>query len=385
MTKFPSIGHKILFRAIVGSHAYGTNVEGSDIDIKGIFIQSPESVLEEGYKPQIEVSKDEVYYELGRFVDLVVGGNPTMLELLYAPSDTVIQFDSILSPLWEHRDKLLSKQLRWSFGGYAIDQIKKAGGLDKKMNWEDERKVRKDVLDFCYITEVYMQDTGYYPQGSFPLKEYLDYYHLEQDEIGLAALDHFRYTYNVFLGPKGKYKGVVQDIEKSNDVSLSEISKGEVRVAILYFNKDGYSVHCKEYNSYLTWLKERNTQRYIDVEGHGQKIDGKNMLHCVRLLETAYQIAKEGKLVVRRPNKDYLISIRKGEVSLEDIIKYSQIMIDNLDELFEKSNLPKKADLEYFKEIVKEIRKENNKKEELNILKKYVPEYLSRIDEELGE
>ncbi len=43
----------IIFKALVGSHSYGTNIEGSDKDFKGIFIQSPEDCLEKGYCQQI--------------------------------------------------------------------------------------------------------------------------------------------------------------------------------------------------------------------------------------------------------------------------------------------------------------------------------------------
>lgn len=363
-------GHKLIFKVLVGSHAYGTNVEGSDEDIKGIYIQSPEDVLESGYLEQINVSKDETYYELGRFINLCVAGNPTMLEILFAPIDTILYIDrDYIYPLWLHKDKLLSKQLRWSFGGYAIDQIKKASGLDKKMNWEDERKIRKTVLDFCYVTEVnetLFGEGGYYPGGSFTLNEFLDHYNLKQEQIGLTTLEHFRYTYNMFLDAEdGKlgYKGVVSDKDKANDISLSaSVPANEHRIGVLYFNKDGYSVHCKEYASYETWLKERNEQRYIDVEGHGQRIDGKNMLHCTRLLDVATEIALNKELKVRRPNRDYLISIRKGKVSLEELLANSNKKISELDELFNKSGLPDKADKEFWKNLVIELRRKEYKK-----------------------
>lgn len=374
-------GHKIVYKILVGSHAYGTNVEGSDEDIKGIFIQSPESVLEEGYLPQIEVSKDEVYFELGRFVDLVSGGNPTMLEMLYAPMDTIIYYDPIMLNLFAYAYKLLTKQLRLSFGGYAIDQIKKASGLDKKMNWEDERKIRKTVLDFCYITDMNYNDYthppeipngGDNPNESYPLKDWLNRWGLSQNMLGLSSLNNFRYGYNVFIDFDAEYdyKGVVSDEDKANDISLSSIPKGRDRDAVLYFNKDGYSVHCKEYNSYLTWLKERNEQRYIDVEGHGQRIDGKNMLHCVRLLDVATEIAQGKGLEVRRPNAEYLKSIRRGEVSLEEILKESQEKINNLDELFNQSGLPDKADKEFFKELVIKMRKQHREVQYQELVKK---------------
>lgn len=49
----------IIFKAKVGSHAYGTNVEGSDEDFKGVYIQSPEDILEHGYQEQFSLNKDE--------------------------------------------------------------------------------------------------------------------------------------------------------------------------------------------------------------------------------------------------------------------------------------------------------------------------------------
>jgi predicted nucleotidyltransferase len=82
--------HQIIFKAIVGSHSYGTNVEGSDIDFKGVYIQTPKSVLYDGYVPQIEVGKDETYYEVRRFLELCETANPTVLELLYSPEDCII-------------------------------------------------------------------------------------------------------------------------------------------------------------------------------------------------------------------------------------------------------------------------------------------------------
>lgn len=55
-------GIDIIFRCIVGSHAYGTNVEGSDIDEKFIYIQTPEDVLNNGYREQETINKDCVGY-----------------------------------------------------------------------------------------------------------------------------------------------------------------------------------------------------------------------------------------------------------------------------------------------------------------------------------
>ena len=91
---------KIIFKAIVGSQAYGTNTVGSDTDFKGVYVQPTHELVGFGYKEQIEVSKDECYYEVRRFLQLLKSANPTMLELLFMPEDCIIEkhpaFDLIL-------------------------------------------------------------------------------------------------------------------------------------------------------------------------------------------------------------------------------------------------------------------------------------------------
>src|SRR5690606_11683823 len=107
------------------------------------------------------------------------------------------------------------------------------------------------------------------------------------------------------------FKGVASD--NSNSLRTSSVPKYiKAEPGVLYFNKSEYMKHCADYKSYETWLKERNTQRYVDSQAHGQKIDGKNLLHTVRLLETAKDIVNTKELVVRRPNAQDLIKIKIG-------------------------------------------------------------------------
>lgn len=342
----------IIFKAKVGSHAYGTNIEGSDEDFKGVYIQSPEDVLEHGYREQVNVTKDETYYELRRFVELCCTGNPTMIELLWSPEDCIIHKDPVFDLLVEHRDKFLSKTCRWSFGGYAIDQIVKAKGLNKKMNWENERKVRKTPLDFCYIIT---------PLGARPLNEWLRYqkgmYDTNQKYYGVIQINHCKDLYFIYpsQGNLG-YHGIAND--DSNELRLSSIPKEELgKFAIMSYNKDGYMKHCKEHREYEEWLKNRNVQRYVDVEHHGQRIDGKNLLHCYRLLSMGLEIAQDKSVNVRRPDAAFLIEIRKGKHDLDKIITSSEKLIEGLELAFNESNLPDKVDRGFFMQLVTTIRK----------------------------
>lgn len=347
--------NNIIFKAIVGSQSYGTATPESDIDYKGVYMQSTDELTTFGYKEQIEKSKDECYYEVRRFLQLLQSANPTVLELLYSPKDCI----EITSPQFElivkHRDKFLTKRCLNSFGGYAVAQIKKAKALDKKMNWEKSRTVRKTPLDFIYL----------YEDGkTMPLKKWLKRENLDQKFCGLVGLKNFKECYALYYDNTNNknselgsviYKGIVAD--KSNHIRLSSVPKGEKALAIVQYNKDGYSQHCKDYIQYQTWLKERNVQRYVDIKNHNQKIDGKNLNHCRRLLDMAIEIATQKTIIVRRPNSDYLRSIRKGEVSLEDIIDQAEKDLLLLNDLFKNSDLPDDCDPEFVNDLLLQIRK----------------------------
>jgi len=358
--------HKIIFKAIVGSQSYGTSTPTSDIDYKGVYMQHTDDLIGFGYKEQYEVGKDETYYELRRFLQLLQSANPTVLELLYSPDDCILEKSPVFDLLVNNRDKFLTQKCLLSFGGYAIAQIQKAKGLNKKMNWEGKKIERKTVVDFCQI----LNDDGV---GSTPLAIWLKKEGKSAEFCGLSKIDHLRDCYCLFYdhlaemkstnprfeGGTYGYNGICK--EGANDVHVSSIPKGALKETLLYFNKDAYSIHCKDYKDYQTWLQNRNTQRYVDVKGHNQQIDGKNLLHCRRLLDMAIEIATHKTITVRRPNAEYLLQIRRGEHDLQSIIDKAEEDIKGLDELYKKSGLPKDCDASFVNSLLLKCRKFNPK------------------------
>jgi hypothetical protein len=339
---------KTLFKCIVGSQAYGTSTPHSDMDYKGIYAQHPDDLLTFEYKEQQEISKDECYYEIRRFLELARTANPTILEMLYSNDDCILEKNPALNILFENRDKFLTKKCLHSFGGYAIQQIQKASGLDKKMNWEKQRVTRKKPIDFCY---------AYESGKTMQLLDYIEKHDLNQKYCGLVALHHFKDSYALYydFGQEFKYKGISMDT--SNSIRLSSVEKDTEPLTIIYYNKDGYAMHCRDFKEYGIWKKNHNKQRYVDVKGHNQKLDGKNLLHTRRLLDMAIEIATEGTINVRRKNSDYLLDIRRGNYDLKKIIEEAKNDVKKLDELFEKSSLPENVDQKFINDILLEIRK----------------------------
>lgn len=156
-----------------------------------------------------------------------------------------------------------------------------------------------------------------------------------------------------------EYHGICNADETSNEIRMSSIPENQImKSTAMSYNKDGYTEHCKDFKSYQTWLKERNVQRYVDMDEHGQKIDGKSILHCYRLIETGIEIAKEKTINVRRPNAQFLIEIRKGKHNLETLLKQSEDKMEELNNAFDNSDLPDTADRGFFMALMPKIRKE---------------------------
>ena len=353
-------GAKPLLIVIRGSQAYGTNTPTSDTDYAGIYIQKENDILGNMYKPQINDDKnDTVFYELRRFLELVASNNPTILELMNTPIDCMLYKHPLYDLILNHKDEFITKVCAKSFGGYAIQQIKKAKGQNKKQNWEKEKVERKNPIDFCFLHR---------GEKSISLVEYFLSKGIDHKFCGLSKIPHSKDLYSLFYDFKSEdsdgesstlgFRGIA--FEDSSDIRLSSIPIDCPKsnfIGHITYNRDEYSKHCKDYNSYQEWLENRNEQRWVDVESHGQKIDGKNMMHCRRLLKMAREIGDGKGIIVRRPDREELLSIRRGEVDLQSIIDDSEKDILEIDKIFNESNLPEEVDSNLVNNLLIQIRK----------------------------
>ncbi|MDJ1501015.1 DNA polymerase beta superfamily protein [Xanthocytophaga agilis] len=338
----------ILFETISGSRAYGTNLPTSDTDIKGVFVLSQDDFYGLHYVEQVSnETNDIVYYELKRFVELLLRNNPNVMEMLNSPEDCVLY----KHPLFEQIDPslFLSKLCKQTFAGYAMTQVQKARGLNKKILNPVEEE-RKDVTDFCYVT---------YEGITLPVKKWLEAKGFLQEHCGLVNLNHLRNMYALYYDSTQElgFKGIIRK-DISNEVSLSSVPKEMKPEAYLYFNKEGYSSYCRDYREYWEWVEKRNDERYQNTLQHGKNYDAKNMMHTIRLLEMAEDIAVHKKIIVRRPNREYLLQIRRGEYSYEELVALAEEKIQSIEMLFMTSDLPEQPDMSQVNELLILLRKQ---------------------------
>jgi len=336
----------LMFEAITGSRAYNLDTPTSDTDIRGVFILPKEMFYGLQYTNQVNnETNDIVYYELRRFMELLAKNNPNILEMLSIPQQFVLQRDIIMNKL--QPDNFLSKLCEKTFANYAFNQIKKAYGLEKKiLNPIDEE--RKAVLDFCFV---------YLEREAIPLRAYLKGKGLRQEQIGLTSIAHLKDCYNLYVSDQFRYAGVIKN-EKSNDVNVSSIPKGEMPSGMRYFNKDGYSGYCKRYNEYWEWVAKRNDERYKTTMSHGKNYDSKNLMHVFRLLLMAKEIAIEKKINVYRKDREFLLDIKRGKFNYDELVSKAEALKNELPFFYQNAELPDAPDMAKIDRLLVEIREE---------------------------
>lgn len=337
----------LLLECISGSKAYGLDTIHSDTDIKGIYFLPLELYWKQSYIPQISnETNDQTYYEIGRFFELCLKSNPNMLELLATPADCILYKNPLLNSLTPA--VFLSKQCKTSFSEYAITQIKKSKGLNKKA-FNPMPEKRKDLLDFCYVLD---------QAASIPLKQWLDSRKINQSHCGLSAIAHTKGMYALYVDPAQNlsFKGIINSIN-ADSVALSSIPKNLPLAAYLFCNQEAYSMHCREYREYKDWLSHRNELRYQSNLKQTEAYDAKNMMHTFRLLVMAEEIIKTGTIQVRQPDREWLLSIRSGAYSLEALLEMADTIQSRIEAAMPHSPLPESPDTDAALEQLFQIRK----------------------------
>jgi hypothetical protein len=124
----------------------------------------------------------------------------------------------------------------------------------------------------------------------------------------------------------------------------------------MHFNKDAYSIYCREYKEYWQWVEERNDVRYQSTMSHGQNYDAKNMMHTFRLLAMAEEIALYRRVIVHRTDRDFLLRIRAGEFTFDELLARIEEKMASIEIQYAKCDLPAAPDLNMAENLLYEIR-----------------------------
>jgi len=189
----------------VGSHLYGTNTLDSDEDTVGICVPDIDYVIGTKRFEQHEhrtnsagtgkrntsQDSDLVIYSLPKFLHLLTGNNPNIVELLFATENCVLFKNEYGQAILDHAKLFVSKKAYHTFSGYAHQQR-------HKLSTKQPEGSRKELVDqygydtkFGYhLIRLYYESIELLADGriTFPLSCRKQLLNIKRGETSLAEV-----------------------------------------------------------------------------------------------------------------------------------------------------------------------------------------------------
>ena len=116
-----------LFKCFGGSFAYGTNVDNSDSDIRGVFAMREKDIYSLHNGNRINTLKfegnDTTLFELKHFLTMIENQNPNAMELLWCDEESVLLDSVYRQMIIEQRDKITNSNFELRCKGYACNSL----------------------------------------------------------------------------------------------------------------------------------------------------------------------------------------------------------------------------------------------------------------------
>lgn len=145
----PHLGDRIMFLTLGGSHAYGTNVETSDVDIRGCAMNSASDIVGlSNFEQFINTETDTTVYSFNKLIGLLLNCNPNTIEMLGCKPEHYIYMTDAGREMIDNRKMFLSKRALYSFGGYAnqqLNRLENALARDRLSQAKKEEHIKRSM------------------------------------------------------------------------------------------------------------------------------------------------------------------------------------------------------------------------------------------------
>jgi hypothetical protein len=283
----------VVLETTVGSHAWGLADASSDVDVRGVFalpfrwtqglVAPPEDL--------VSVDGSATYWAAGKAIRQALRADPNTLEMLFVPTATPL--DPIGEWLLAERDAFVSVEIYGTFGRYALGQLRR---LQQGLRLAEHRAV---VLDW-----------------------------LRQDPT--LTLD-----------------AVASKLARVSTRPMASEADGlhqaKQYVKQLYRSlADQGLLDANEFAALVRFARDKSAEFDLPRE-----LRPKNAYNLVRLLAAATHWLRDGvpAWTAEGELRNRLLAIKRGEVSLDEVLAQAEAMAPDLERARDGSKLPKRPDV----------------------------------------
>lgn len=312
----PHLKDRIMFLTLGGSYAYGTNIETSDVDIRGCAMNSKSDILGlTDFEQFIHTQTDTTIYGFNKLIGLLLNCNPNTIEMLGCKPEHYFYISDIGQMLIDNRDLFLSQKAANSFGGYATQQLRRlqnALARDKMCQAESEEHIRNAM--------------------ERSLKAFADRY---------SVFDSGGITLFTDESPR-------DDLDREVFCNIH----------IDRFPARDFSVMMNTLSNVLGNYEKLNHRNRKKDDNHLNK----HAMHLIRLYMMCLDILEKGEInTYRYEDREFLLSIRNGKFQKEDgsyMKEFFDLVTDyekRLKYAKENTDLPATPNMKRVEELVMEV------------------------------
>lgn len=345
----PWLQEGTLFLTRHGSHAYGLATEASDIDLKGVAVPPRAYFL--GYLQNFEQAEtrepyDMVIYEIRKFFKLAANCNPNIIEVLWTDPEDHLLVTPLGQRLLEHRRDFLSRKARHTFSGYAMSQLKR---IKTHRRWLINPPTQAPTRAEYGLPERTVIPRDQLMAAEAQIKARMERWEPDLTDVDPATRQALQEHWSQMLA----------------EMKLGEDAQWEAAARQVGYNENflelldrerRYRTRQQEWRQYNQWKENRNAKRAALEAQYGY--DAKHASHLVRLMRMCREILTSGEVIVKRPDREELLEIRRGAWDYDQLIEWAEREDKMLGEAAKTSPLPHAPDRKALDQLCVEITQE---------------------------
>ncbi len=262
------LGNNIVLLTLGGSHAYGMDKETSDLDCRGIALNSKKEILlGTDFEQVVDADTDTTVYSFNKMIKLLRESNPNVIEQLGCLPEHYMILTDIGRELIENRKMFLSKICIHTFAGYSESQLRRLENKSARLLSQEqyEEHILKSIQNARYDFK-----NRYFPTDQDNIELYIDKSVHDGYESEIYMNIHLKhYPLRDWVGMWNEMKAIVSSYNKMGKRNEKAISHDKL---------------------------------------------GKHMAHLLRLYMMCIDILEKEEIITYRSEEhDLLMSIRNGE------------------------------------------------------------------------